>query len=130
MESVTDRVEPGSLSIANMLMNETTRSMVTGCCACRASCSLDDMAPTAANIAEYRRKPPMKYAHEDERGCGGHVGDLEDLPGIARRLGCPAGGCAARSSKRAGQTPQIRNWKMRHRPDAEDLAQHQLERPQ
>ena len=52
IDSVTDSVDPGSLSIANMLMNEATRSMTTGCCACRASCSLDDMAPTAANIDE------------------------------------------------------------------------------
>src|SRR6267154_4846501 len=53
-DSVTARLPPGSLSIANMLMKEPTRSIITGCCACRASCSVDDIAPTAANIAEYR----------------------------------------------------------------------------
>src|SRR2546423_15679034 len=61
-ESVTARVEPGSFNIANMLMNDSTSIQATGCCAWRASCSVDDMAPTAANIAEYRKKPPRKYA--------------------------------------------------------------------
>ena len=51
-ESVTDRVEPGSLSIANMLKKAIITRSMTGCCACRASCSFDDIAPTAANIAE------------------------------------------------------------------------------
>src|SRR6059058_2227899 len=61
-ESVTARVELGSFSIANMLMNDSTSIHATGCCAWRASCSVDDMAPTAANMAEYRKKPPRKYA--------------------------------------------------------------------
>src|SRR5438067_13233691 len=59
-ESVTARVDPGSFSMANMLMNDRTSIQATGCCAWRASCSVDDMAPTAANIAEYRKKPPRK----------------------------------------------------------------------
>src|SRR2546430_7529417 len=43
-ESVTARVDPGSFSMANMLMNDRTSIQATGCCAWRASCSVDDMA--------------------------------------------------------------------------------------
>src|SRR5205823_12272283 len=68
-ESVTASVEPGSFSIANMLMNDSTSIHSPGCCAWRAHCSVDDLAPTAAHSARDRQEPPrkaaMKAAHEE-----------------------------------------------------------------
>jgi hypothetical protein len=60
-ESATANEEFGSFSIENIPMNDTSNNRVTGTCAWRASCSLLDMAPTAANIDEYRKNPPRKY---------------------------------------------------------------------
>src|SRR5207245_2596726 len=66
LNGISDRVtasgELGSLIIANIAKNDTMSRMLTGCWVWRASCSLEEMAPTAANIAEERKKSPRKYA--------------------------------------------------------------------
>src|SRR5260370_26785642 len=60
-DSAMAKAELGSAGNAKVLqMNESTSSHATGCCAWRASCSLEEMAPTAANIAEYKKNPPRK----------------------------------------------------------------------
>src|SRR5207244_12880382 len=60
-DSATAYVEPGLFDNANTDRYAIMSRNITGCCACRASCSLDEMAPTAANIADYRKKPPRKH---------------------------------------------------------------------
>src|SRR5204863_8971813 len=54
-ESVRANVEPGSFVSPRNDKQEVIRRHVTGCCAWRASCSLPDIAPSAPNVAEYRR---------------------------------------------------------------------------
>ena len=51
-DNVRANAELGSFVRARIDKYETIRRYVTGCCAWRASCSLLDIAPTAANIAE------------------------------------------------------------------------------
>src|SRR5687767_8852271 len=63
-DSVRANVELGSFVSPMIEKYEIISRYVTGCWAWRASCSLLDMAPTAANIAEYRRKPPRKNARK------------------------------------------------------------------
>ena len=52
MDSVRANVELGSFVSPMIEKYEIISKYVTGCCAWRASCSLLDIAPTAANIAE------------------------------------------------------------------------------
>src|SRR5437016_8489216 len=59
-DSATAYVEPGLFDNANTDRYAIMSRNITGCCAWRASCSLDEIAPTAANIAEYRKNPLCK----------------------------------------------------------------------
>jgi hypothetical protein len=52
IDSVRANVELGSFVSPMIERYEIMSKYVTGCCAWRASCSLLDIAPTAANIAE------------------------------------------------------------------------------
>src|SRR2546423_10423568 len=117
-ESVTARVEPGSFNIANMLMNDSTSIHATGCCAWRASCSVDDMAPTAANIAEYKKKPPRKYAMKTANVAPVTCGTWNSSSAAPTS---PAPRGVRRASSRRPATPQMRNWKMDTAPTPRTL---------
>src|SRR6266571_1378248 len=51
-DRTTASLEPGSFNIPSIPKNESIRSQVTGCCAWRASWSVDEIAPTAAYMDE------------------------------------------------------------------------------
>src|SRR3989442_1625710 len=74
-DSVRANVELGSFVSPKIDKYEIISRYVTGCCAWRASCSLLDIAPTAANIAEYRRKPPRKNAMNTASVAAGMCGN-------------------------------------------------------
>src|SRR5258705_484652 len=105
IDNVTDSVDPGSLSIANMLMNEATRSITTGCCACRASCSLEDIAPTAENMAEYSKNPPRKYKPKTTAVLAVTCGIWKNPASLAP----PPGKCRRCERISLVDTPQIKN---------------------
>src|SRR5881392_904141 len=120
-ESVTARVEPGSFSIANMLMNDSTSIHDTGCCAWRASCSVDDMAPTAANIG-VQKEATQEIRHEDREGRAGHMWHLEQL--VRRLARCERRPTRQQQPARHAPDEELED---RHRPNAEHLTEQQLE---
>src|SRR5438552_14592263 len=61
-DRVTASRDSGFASVANEPKNAIMIKTVTGTWLCRASCSVEQVAATAANIAEYRKKPPRKNA--------------------------------------------------------------------
>src|SRR6266481_4274082 len=106
IDNVTDSVDAGSLSIANMLMNDATSSMTTGCCACRASCSLEDIAPTAENMAEYSKNPPRKYKPKTTAVLAVTCGIWNNPPASFMP---PPGKCRRWERISLVDTPQIKN---------------------
>src|SRR2546422_1766703 len=109
-DSVRANVELGSFVSPKIDKYEIISRYVTGCWACRASCSLLDIAPTAANIAEYRRKPPRKNAMNTARVAGGMCGNDMVWTDAGSAPNARAMGRRSESSTRA-ETPQIANWK-------------------
>src|SRR5207245_4059800 len=61
-DSVTASRDSGLASVAKEPKNAIMIRTVTGTWLWRASCSVEQVAATAANIAEYRKKPPRKNA--------------------------------------------------------------------
>src|SRR5260370_19544342 len=61
-DNVTARGDSGFAMTANEPKNAIMISTATGGWVCRASCSVGDMAATAANVAEYNKNPPRQKA--------------------------------------------------------------------
>src|SRR5436190_23983406 len=106
-ESVRANVELGSFVRPRIERYEIMRRYVTGCCAWRASCSLLDIAPTAANIAEYSRKPPRKKATNTASVAAGMCGSVI-WTALGSAPSARALGLRSKSSTRA-DTAQITN---------------------
>src|SRR6266550_4258471 len=109
-DSVRANVELGSLVSPMMDRYAIMSRYVTGCCAWRASCSLLDIAPTAANIEEYRRKPPRKNAMNTARVANGMCGRVMVCAEAVSAPSARAMGTRRLISSLA-ETPQMTNWK-------------------
>src|SRR5439155_18970313 len=116
-ESATEYVDAGLPASANTDRYATISRNITGCCAWRASCSLEDMAPTAANIAEYRKNPPRKNVRNTTIVAAVMFGNWNAAC-------CAVASGGARSPTRvptcdrttAPPTTHIRNWKIETAP--------------
>src|SRR5260370_20429906 len=108
-DNVTAGGDSGFAMTANEPKNAIMISTVTGVWVCRASCSVDDMAATAANIAEYKKKPPRKKATKTSPvaadTCGTWNGWASSSPVPPSR---PSSAVRCPSSRRPAR-PQIRN---------------------
>src|SRR6266496_1726390 len=109
-ERVTERRDSGFASVANELKNAIMINTVTGAWLCRASCSVDDMAATAANIAEYRKNPPRKNATKTHAVATDRCGTWNTCPMSCPPPGARLNNAARRPSRKRPATPQIRNW--------------------
>src|SRR6267378_6658931 len=109
-DNVRANVELGSFVRPMIEKYEIIRRYVTGCCAWRASCSLLDIAPTAANIEEYRRKPPKKNAMNTASVANGMCGSLMLCAEAVSAPSARAIGTRRPMSSLA-ETPQMTNWK-------------------
>ena len=120
-ESVTASRDSGFASVANEPKNAIMIRTVTGTWLCRASCSVEHVAATAANIAEYRKKPPRKNAMNTSAVVPDTCGTWNTCPTSGSPPPMRLTSAARWPSNSRPDAPQIANWTSETAPTPSSL---------